>query len=531
MWLKNEFNKWRLALLVFIVVYAFFLLLDIGYMGLQWDEMPHLYGGLLLHRGQTQVYLTDYGYYPPLYDIITTGFFQVFGVNAASGRLTAVAFSLLSIWITFEFANRTYGPKTALMSSVMLGVMPGFFWLSRVTMLESMLVFFFTLTLFFFFTWLSKNTDKDKAWLLCGLALGVGILAKYQLLVSCFIMIVGVLWLCRDKWKLRFKKLLLIFAIAGVVVAPWFVVLYQANGAENFGTLLYVMQEGGQDRAEYSARFPAPVFYLVEMTWPFNDIPVHPVSLPLYILGLLGLCLFAWRRKPEDKFFLAWFVVVYVFSTFIPNKHWRYIITVFPVLAISAASFILFLYGKIGAWKPKQMSLSGHRFKKVAAPLLIVLVAVAVVYSSYEAYQMTVRDQIHIPIEETTRYLASNMNLNESAVIVCAFNLLNEDMFRFYLPANMSSDQIWQYPELAVDSFKPDFNITEFVSLCEQRNVKYLILYDYGVHTPFFNTTLTYYKVTQLLAASERFGFTGDEPFFGDMPYRTFLVGFHQPET
>ena len=123
------------------------------------------------------------------------------------------------------------------------------------------------------------------------------------------------------------------------------------------------------------------------------------------------------------------------------------------------------------------------------------------------------------------------MNLNESAVIVCAFNLLNEDMFRFYLPANMSSDQIWQYPELAVDSFKPDFNITEFVSLCEQRNVKYLILYDYGVHTPFFNTTLTYYNVTQMLAASERFGFTGDEPFFGDMPYRTFLVGFHQTET
>jgi hypothetical protein len=82
---------------------------------------------------------------------------------------------------------------------------------------------------------------------------------------------------------------------------------------------------------------------------------------------------------------------------------------------------------------------------------------------------------------------------------------------------------------LSVDAFTPNFNITEFVSLCEQRNVKYAILYDYGTYTPFFNTTLTYSDVTTLLNASGRFGYTGDEPFFGDMPHRTFLVGFHQP--
>ena len=144
---------------------------------------------------------------------------------------------------------------------------------------------------------------------------------------------------------------------------------------------------------------------------------------------------------------------------------------------------------------------------------------------------MTARDQIHIPIEETANYLSGHMNQNESAVIVCAFNLLNQEMFWFYLPENMSQDQIWQYPELAVDSFKPDFNITEFVSLCEQSNVKYAILYDYGAESPFFNTTLTYSNVTTLLYESGRFGFTGDEPFFGDMPYRTFLAGFHEPYT
>jgi hypothetical protein len=434
-------------------------------------------------------------------------------------------FSMFSIWVTFEFAKRTYGPKIALVSAIVLGMMPGFFWLSRVAMLETMLIFFFTLTLFFFFTWLSKHTDK--AFYLSCLALGVGFLAKYQIIVAGVVMIVGILWLARKKLKRRFAKFLIMPLIAVAVVVPWVIVLYQATGAGNFGTLFYVIQEGGQDRAVYSARFPAPVFYLVEMTWPFNDIPVHPVSLPLYVLGLLGMGVFAWRRKPEDKFLLAWFAVVYVFFTFIPNKQWRYITPVFPVLAISTASFALFLYNKIHYWEPKQLSHGGY--KKIATLLLVALVALSVTYSSYDAYQMTVRDQIHIPIEETTDYIASHMSLNESAVIVCAFNLFNQDMFRFYLPANMSADQIWQYPELSVDAFTPHFNITEFVSLCEQRNVRYLILYDYGTNTQFFNTTLTYSNVTELIYDTGKFGYTGDEPFFGDtLNYRTFLVGFRQ---
>ena len=92
-----------------MIVYAVFLLLEIGYMSIQWDEAPHLYGGLILSRGQPQEYVATYGYYPPLYDLLTTIYFLVFGVSAASGRLVAVTFSLLTVLVVFEFANRTYG--------------------------------------------------------------------------------------------------------------------------------------------------------------------------------------------------------------------------------------------------------------------------------------------------------------------------------------------------------------------------------------------------------------------------------------
>ena len=486
-------NKWRLAFLAFAIVYAYLVTLSLGYMSVQWDEMPHLYGGLLLTHGQTQLYLTTYGYYPPLFDLITTGYMQIFGLTSVAGRLVSVTFSLLALWVVFEFCNRMYGPKNALLASILLGTMPGFFWVSRVTMLETILLFFFTVLMFVFYSWITKNSHK--ALLFSGIALGIGILAKYEMAVAAVAMAVSVLLLCRKKLKISSAKLIVILVIAVLVVAPWFLMVYQLNGQTKFQTITYVMQSGAENRPEYSNRFFSPVFYLIELTWPFNDVAVNPVSLPIMILGLCGLALFAYRRKNQDIFLLTWFLVVYVFFTVIPNRQWRYVDSVFPILAISAAAFIMFLYGKIHAWKPKQMDLSSIRYKKFAAVLFIVLVASTIVYTSYNAYQMTARDQVDIPIAETTNYLASHLSQNESAVLVCSFNLLDQDMFRFYLPANMSENQIWQYPDLAVDAFTPNFNMTEFVNLCEERNVKYIILYDYGIHTPFYNSTLTYSDV------------------------------------
>ena len=54
--LAAKTHKWRIAFLVFVVIYASLLVLNLGYMSTQWDEMPHLSGGLLLTRGQTQLY-------------------------------------------------------------------------------------------------------------------------------------------------------------------------------------------------------------------------------------------------------------------------------------------------------------------------------------------------------------------------------------------------------------------------------------------------------------------------------------------
>jgi hypothetical protein len=519
--LVAKLDRWRLALLAFVAAYAAFLLLDLGYMAIQWDEMPHLYGSLILSNGSFQGYIATYGYYPPLYDIITTGFFKLLGASAFSGRLTAVAFSLLSIWVVFEFAKRTYGPKTALIASIVLGVTPGFFWLSRAAMLETALVFFFSLALFFFFSWLRLGVNKTLV--LCGIAVGVGFLAKYQILVAGLVMFTALVLLNRDRLKAKSSKFLLLPLIAVLVIIPWILVLYQINGLDKLGELFYVIQEGGQDRAIYSIRFPQPIFYLVEMTWPYSD--VHPVSLPLYILGLTGLGLWAYRRKTEDKFFLAWFFVVYVFFTLIPNRQWRYVTPLFPVLAISTASLLVWSYDKIrNAWKSRQLDVNKKFLKKGAAICIGILTLTALAYSSIEAYQMVARDQIHMPTEEAVNYVENQLHRNESILVVCAFNFFNKDMVKFSLHTNETTqNQVLQYPVMPVDAFTPDFNTTELIILCEEQKVRYAFLPEYGGEVPYFRSNMTAMTIYQELTNSSRFSY---EHRVGDFPRTITIFSF-----
>jgi 4-amino-4-deoxy-L-arabinose transferase-like glycosyltransferase len=506
-----------------MLIYAFFLTLNLGYMSIQWDEMSHLNGALVLMRGHSLYYMQTYGYYPPLYDLISTGIFQILGASVFSGRLLAVIFSLLSVWVTFEIANKMYGPKIGLISGILLGLMPGFFWVSRVAMLETALTFFFSLALLLFFYWI--RTDKNKFLILTGIILGLGFLAKYQMLVAGLFMVILVLFLFRGKLRKIRRKFLLIVVIALAIVIPWIFILYQINGLKTFGELVYVISAGGQDRTLYSLRFPAPIFYLVEMTWPFNDIPVHPISLPIFIFGLVGLGLWAYRRKAEDKFLLLWFITVIGFFTLLPNKQWRYVITAFPVVAISAGSLMIFAYDKFEkAWKLGQLALNKKRLMKVAAVFLVALAVGSAAYSGVEAYQMVARDQIHVTIQDATNYVAQRIEENQSIMVACAINIFNQDMVRFYLDADSSKNNlILQYPQNAVDAFQPNFNITEFIELCVSNNVKYVLLYEYGATFPYFNSTLTLHDVYIMLNDSGRFTY---EDSFGANPRLVVVLSF-----
>lgn len=501
--------------------YAVVLLFTLTNMPMQWDETPHLNGALYLNTGSFGKFL-GYSFYPPLFDAATACAFQIFGANLFAARLVPLVFSVLSLWMVFELAYTMYGGKVALLSAVLMGIMPGYFWLSQEAMLETMLVFFTAASFLFFFKWLKNR--QDKLLIFSGLALGLGFLTKYQMVAAAVVMVVSLLFLARGQLKLAFKKFSLTIVTATLVVVPWVAVaaMYMSG---IFSQWLYALAVGNPERVLYSSRYPLPIFYLVEMVWPYSSI--HPISVFLYAAGLAGLGLLAWRHKAEDKFLLIWFLSILAVFTFIENKEWRYVLPLFPALAISASALVFFLYDKAASnWKA-QVKINRKRVAKVAAGLLVVAVAGAAAFSVSDSYYIASFYNIDVQVGPATAYAAGSMLGNESIMVLCPFNFFSADMVKFYLLADGNTQiQTYQYPQLPVDTYTPNFNITELIQECRSHNVKYLFTYENGGTATYFNTTLNLQQIYEQIYASGNFSEITEQATFGANPRRIMLLTF-----
>ena len=514
------FNKWRLILFVFLLVYAVLLSLDLEYAALHWDEMPHLNGGLLLVRGQIQEYVRNGSYYPPIFDVVIAFFFRILGASVFSGRIVSVTFGVLSIWCVFEFAYRFYGPRNALLSSILLASMPGFIWLCRVALIETALLFFFSLLLLLFFSWI--HTDNIKILFLCGVSLGLSFLVKYNALVGALIMLASTFLLWRERILTKLSRFSLIIITAMMTILPWVFSKYELYLSGMFERWLYSVQVGSTAALAYSTRYPTPIFYLVEMTYSYSNI--HPILLPISVLAFAGLGCWFWRRKHADKFCLIWFLVVYAVFTLVPDRSWRYVTLAFPVLAVSASDVVLRVWDKtrhgLGA---RKASLHKININKIFGFAFIFLVTASVFYSSWDAYLWNQREYANVPIREASQYVAKHSASNEALIVLCSSDLFNLDMVKFYLQTyDRNQMTIWQYPEMAIDAYTPAFNVTELINRVEALHVKYLLLYEYS-DLQYFKSDLWYHEVLAMLYDTGRFVV---ETMFGDRPNQIYLISF-----
>ncbi len=518
--LKTALNRWRLAFLFLALAYTAVLLLTLLTSPLSWDEVIHLNGALYLNSGAFDRFLSG-AFYPPLFDGTVVAFFNLFGVSLFSARLVTVVFSVLSLWLVFELAYSMFDGKTAFLSAVLLALMPGYFWLSHLALIEMTLLFFFTLSLFLFWRWI--QTKKDVYMILSGLAIGLAILSKYQAFLAGLLILFCILFLERGRLKHAFSRFMLLVGGAALVVVPWLIVATRLYGEKLLNNWLYAIQVGNPDKFAYSSRYPSPIFYLIDLVWPYGAF--HPISIFIYALCLAGLGFLVWRHGRGDKFLLIWFVVVYVFFSLITNKEWRYVLVLFPALAIAAASLVTHLFGKLDGWK--KIRLDKARTAKAASALLIVCVASAAAYSVYDAYTITSYFNINIPIEPATTYAENHLKPNASMMVLAPFDFFSADMVRFYLAENGDTQtQVYQYPYLPVDTYTPTFNITEFVAECKQDNVQYVFTYEHGGTVPYYNTTLNLQQIYQQLYASGNFTHIAENTTFGENPRRIFILEF-----
>jgi 4-amino-4-deoxy-L-arabinose transferase-like glycosyltransferase len=488
-----------------------------------WDETSHLNSGTLLYFGQYNTFM-GYAFYPPLFDVLVFISYKVFGIGLFAARLPAVCFSGLALWAVFELAYYLYNGKVALLSAVILGIMPGVFWLSGYAMLETVLMFFVTVALLCFYRWIV--TRRDRMLLFVGLALGLGFLAKYQMLVVGVVMLLGIVLFAQKSLMAAFRRFSLAIVAAVLVVLPWILVAYNVYRNEMLSQWFYAMAVGNPERSVYSTRFPIPIFYFIEVVWPYSHF--HPISVFVYTLCLAGLVFMFLRHRCADKFVLLWFVVIFVFFTVISNREWRYVVSLFPALAISAAVAILAFGGVLRrAWK-KSFSVSKRCLVKVFSVIVTVMVVGAMLYSVYDAYTFVSGQQVVIDINGAANYVTTNIEFGRSVMVLCPVNFFNHDVVQFYLWAQGDRfTDVLHYPTLPADAYTPDFNVLELVELCKENNVQYVLLFEYGdMNMPYFGTDLNCQKVYEQLCYSGSFLQVTEEQTFGDSPRQIFVITF-----
>jgi hypothetical protein len=152
---------------------------------------------------------------------------------------------------------------------------------------------------------------------------------------------------------------------------------------------------------------------------------------------------------------------------------------------------------------------------------LVVFTVAGGFLSFTDAYNWVNQTQVEVPTEQAVNHIASNILGNQTVAVVCQLNRFNQYMVRYYLNVkdpDLDFNRVWQYPAEAVDAYTPNFNISEFTLMCQQRETKYVLLYESN-GTPYFNTNLTAPSVYNILSKEGSFVF---EATYGMQPNRIF---------
>ncbi len=522
--LQGWLNLWSVLLLVLAVVYGVILSFNLSNMAVQWDEVNHLTGGLLLTRGDLWNYFLSSSFYPPMYNLVAAAYFVVGGANVSAVRFVALTFAILSIIAIFQLTKLMYGSKTALLASALLAITPGFVWLSRIALIETMLIFVFLVCMLYFFKWILTAQKTDLV--ISVVAFFIGAATKYQMIVLVpLVVLLGMFVFGRREFLkteiLRiFKMPRLIATVILSAVAVFAVAELYVHGY--IDVMLYAIQTGTAQRALSSVTYPAPIFYLIETTSSTNG--VHPVTLPLYLVGLVGLGLLLIRRKTPDKFVLIWFAVVYGVFSVVPNKEWRYIVLLFPALAISSAALIQEVLSRLRkTWQLPKIGAGKRGLAKIGAAALVGFMLVGSFFSCTEAQTWLAASPPALPIEQAAAYTRNMLTSNASVAVACPVNLINNYLVWFYLTQKgPSPNVVWQYPVQAADAYMPNFNVTEFSFFCQQNKTQIVLLYEHGGNS-YFESNLTAAQVSNMLTETQHFTFKTE---FGTTPNRIFVFAF-----
>lgn len=275
---------------------------------------------------------TPYFNKPPLQFWLMAVVFKVLGTSTFSAKLVSVLFGLGCIAMVYVIARLRFEPAVAATAGMVLATTYTFVRNTAAVRLDAGVTFFFLVALYAGARLLLSREQRLGQWVILGGACGLALMIKSGGALLCLPILIAVFaW--NRRWDLVWNwRMVIAFAVCATIVLPWYLHQYltwgQAFVDQHFRSELVGRFE--------SARFGSSGWYayllnVAKYYWPW---------LPLVIYGAYRLI--RARNATDslqtmDRLFIGWASVSLLLLHLLPRKYDRYLLLVYPVLAILAA--------------------------------------------------------------------------------------------------------------------------------------------------------------------------------------------------
>jgi len=302
--------------------------------------------------------------HPPLVFLLQYFSIKTFGVSAFAARLPSALAGFLTIFLIYLIGQTLYSKQVGLLSAFILTISNYLIWISRTALLEAVMIFFITLSIYFFI----KAWSNTKYLFFWGMALGLAFISKYIAFYLIPIYFLFILFKKRSwlKEKNFWLSLVLIILICSPVIV-YNLMMFSTRGHFDmqFAALF------GQGNTDWPLIQRALNFNFKGLLINnFNALKsvYSPISLLLFIFAL---SFFVWQRNNQHKFFLIISVIFVLIGVTILGSGDRYLSVISIYLALIAGFFLNAL-----------LKLFNHqRVFKFLLPLLFLFLSVDLLYT------------------------------------------------------------------------------------------------------------------------------------------------------
>jgi 4-amino-4-deoxy-L-arabinose transferase-like glycosyltransferase len=283
---------------------------------------------------------------PPLHYWTLALSYTVFGGhNGVTARLPSVFFGLLTLLATFIFVKKLYGDETAIGAAVVLSLLYVFFFVTHVCIVDSSLVFFVTLSVYFLYAAINSAGRKKLLFYLLYYIAATGAVFSKGFVGLAFSVVLLAFWVV---WTRDWKEIIraqpwLGIIIVGSLVGIW-VYFLGTRGSWKYVETWLVYNNLSRFLPFLNKLMPGVGTYQGGHTkWFFAYFgEFWNAFAPWSILGP-AIFIWAWKTRREDKnsaFLLLWFVSGFILLSAAGTKRNLYLAPISAPFAILVARYL-----------------------------------------------------------------------------------------------------------------------------------------------------------------------------------------------